>query len=206
MATTRGRRSSRGCPWSRCKRTRSLGRSDEEDYLKGRPFCMSKRAKPTGRGRGFQTRRREFDSLRPCAIQLHRDRTSWAPDPRPGREADERRGTGLTVTRPWRSPSNPDPSGSGGELNSEQHQAGAGPMRSGDLSAAVTQSETSGTPAPRHMCRLGNRLARLVVTQVPSGRAGSSPARRTSPRKHCGDAPDSYSGEQGSIPWRGTGR
>lgn len=80
------------------------------------------------------------------------------------------------------------------------------PIGSVVLPAAVTRSETSGTPAPRHMCRLGKWLARLVVTQVPSGRAGSSPARRTSPRKHCGDAPDSYSGEQGSIPWRGTGR
>ena len=91
-------------------------------------WCRSEWAKPTGRGSGFQTRRREFDSPHPRATQLHRDRTSWAPDPRVCREADERRGTGLTVTRPWRTPSNPDPkAGSGGELKSEQHQAGIGP-------------------------------------------------------------------------------
>lgn len=57
-----------------------------------------------------------------------------------------------------------------GELDSGQHQAGAGPARrgSGFLSPQRPTAETSGMPALRHMRRLGNWQARLAVDQVPS--------------------------------------
>jgi hypothetical protein len=70
--------------------------------------------------------------------------------------------------------------GSGGEIDSGQHQAGAGPApRERPPVAAATHGGDVGMPALRHMRRLGNWLARLAVDQVPRGHAGSSPARRT---------------------------
>ena len=60
----------------------------------------------TGRAPVSNTGGWGFESLRPCE--------SWkvprAPDPRPGREAGQQRGTGLTVTRPWVASPDPDPS------------------------------------------------------------------------------------------------
>lgn len=60
----------------------------------------------TGRAPVSKTGGWGFDSLRPCE--------SWkvlrAPGPRPGREASEQRGTGLTVTWPWDTSPDPDPS------------------------------------------------------------------------------------------------
>ena len=60
----------------------------------------------TGRAPVSNTGGWGFESLRPCA--------SWkvprAPDPRPGREAGEQRGTGLTVTWPWDTFPDSDPS------------------------------------------------------------------------------------------------
>lgn len=131
----------------------------------------------TGRAPVSKTGGWGFDSLRPCE--------SWkvprAPDPRPGREASEQRGTGLTVTWPWETSPDSDPrDGNEGELDSGQHQAGAGPaLRERLPVAAATHGGDAGMPALRHMRRLGNWLARLAVDQVPAGRAGSSPARRT---------------------------
>jgi hypothetical protein len=121
----------------------------------------------TGRAPVSKTGGWGFDSLRPCE--------SWkvprAPDPRPGREASEQRGTGLTVTWPCGHPlpTQTPAMGSEGELDSGQHQAGAGPaLRERFLSPQRPMAETPGMPALRHMRRLGNRQARLAVDQVPS--------------------------------------
>ncbi len=133
----------------------------------------------TGRAPVSKTGGWGFESLRPCE--------SWkvprAPDPRPGREASEQRGTGLTVTWPWGHLSRLRPQRWGVRANSIVDSIRQEPdphCGSGFLSPQRPTAETSGMPALRHMRRLGNWLARLAVDQVPRGHAGSSPARRTS--------------------------
>ena len=132
----------------------------------------------TGRAPVSKTGGWGFESLRPCE--------SWkvprAPDPRPGREASEQRGTGLTVMRPWGHLSRLRPQRWGVRANSIVDSIRQEPdphCGSGFLSPQRPTAETSGMPALRHMRRLGNWLARLAVDQVPCGHAGSSPARRT---------------------------
>lgn len=118
----------------------------------------------TGRAPVSRTGGWGFDSLRPCE--------SWkvprAPDPRPGREASEatwHRANGhMAVGTPL--PTQTPAMGSEGELDSGQHQAGAGPARRERfLSPQRPTAETSGMPALRHTRRLGNWLARLAVDQ-----------------------------------------
>lgn len=108
-----------------------------------------------------------FDSLRPCE--------SWkvprAPDPRPGREASEQRGTGLTVTWPCGHLSRLRPQRWGVGANSIVDSIRQEPdphSGSGFLPPQRPTAETSGMPALRHMRRLGSWLARLAVDQVPS--------------------------------------
>lgn len=97
---------------------------------------------------------------------------------RPGRS-----GTGLTVTRPWGTSPDPDlpPDGgrSGGELNSGQHQAGAGP-ESGAV--ACRRSDRDGDIAGPALRQSVGRIAAIAAGCNPVafvGIAGSSPARRT---------------------------
>lgn len=120
----------------------------------------------TGRAPVSKTGGWGFDSLRPCE--------SWkvprAPDPRPGREAREQRGTGLTVTWPWGHLSRLRPQRWGVRANSTVDSIRQEPdprCGSGFLSPQRPTAETSGMPALRHMRRLGNWLARLAVDQVP---------------------------------------
>jgi hypothetical protein len=164
---------------SRRPRTRSLAE---------RPFCISGRGSrdsasaagahysttaaacgrsSTGRAPVSKTGGWGFDSLRPCE--------SWkvprAPDPRPGREASEQCGTGLTVTWPWGHLSRLRPQRWGVRANSIVDSIRQEPdphCGSGFLSPKRPTAETSGMPALRHMRRLGNWLARLAVDQVPS--------------------------------------
>ena len=107
----------------------------------------------TGRAPVSNTGGWGFDSLRPCE--------SWkvprAPDPRPGREAGEQRGTGLTVTRPWAA--SPDPEPSNGEWGRTGQWTASGrrrtvPPHAGDGSGCLPPqrptAETSWSPALRH--------------------------------------------------------
>ena len=70
--------------------------------------------------------------------------------------------------------------GSGGELDSGQHQAGAGPaLRERFPVAAATHGGDVGDASAAAHASVGQLAARLAVDQVPRGHAGSSPARRT---------------------------
>lgn len=105
-----------------------------------------------------------FSSLRPCE--------SWkvprAPGPRPGREASEQRGTGLTVTWLWGHLSRPRPQrwGVGGEIDSGQHQAGAGPAPAGAVSCRRSD--------PRRRRRDASAAAHASVGQL-AGPPGCRP-------------------------------
>lgn len=135
----------------------------------------------TGRAPVSKTGGWGFDSLRPCESW----KVSRAPDPRPGREASEatwHRANGhMAVGTPL--PTQTPAMGSEGELDSGQHQAGAGPAlreRSpvaaathggdvGDASAAAHASvgQLAGPPG----CRPGP-LAGLQVRVLPDALAG----------------------------------
>jgi len=70
--------------------------------------------------------------------------------------------------------------GSGGEIDSGQHQAGAGPApRERFPVAAATHGGDVGDASAAAHASVGQVAARLAVDQVPRGHAGSSPARRT---------------------------
>lgn len=123
----------------------------------------------TGRAPVSKTGGWGFDSLRPCE--------SWkvprAPDPRPGREASEQRGTGLTVTWPWETSPDSDPrDGNEGELDSGQHQAGAGPALRERLPVAAA---THG----------GDARDASAAAHASVGQLAGPPGRRPGPCRAC---------------------
>ena len=114
----------------------------------------------TGRAPVSNTGGWGFDSLRPCE--------SWkvprAPDPRPGREAGEQRGTGLTVTRPWAASPDPEPSngewGPTGQWTASGRRRTHAPVRGRTGAVACRRSD------PRRRRRGASAAAHASVGQL----------------------------------------